>query len=104
MVAKNISPQDLIEFPKNIRFNKNLCFGERILLAEIDSLLDEKGEFQLNPIVMSKLFDVTAQTIRNWVNNLKNQGFLKFKYDFDSPYKNKLKIKRVGKKSTKKTQ
>lgn len=93
---KKIHPQKVINFTHDIRHNNNLCFGERIFLAEIDSLLDDKGEFQFNPIVVGKLFDVSAQTIRNWVKNLRKNGFLEFVYDFDSPYKNKVKIKRIN--------
>ena len=80
-----ISPETTILLHKDIRFHSDLTFGEKMFLAEIQSLT-EKSEgkvFHYSSRSLSALFGVSHQTILNWIRKLTDLGLLEVGIDYN---------------------
>jgi len=89
-------PKKTIPFSVEIRFHPDLSYGEKIFLTEIQSMTENGEAYCFSSRKLAQLFDVSHQTIINWVKNLTKMGLLKVDCNFDSPY-NKIVIKGVNK-------
>lgn len=87
-VLTEYTPQETFSFPSNIRFNPDLTCGEKIFLAEIQSLSKNGNSLYLEPRALCKAFGVSHQTIINWVKNLSSMGFL----EVECKYANHQKV------------
>ncbi len=77
-------PETNILFHKDIRFHPRLTFGEKMFYAEIESLA-QKNEKKVCPFSSRKLslfFNVSHQTILNWIRNLSELDLLEVGIDF----------------------
>jgi hypothetical protein len=90
---KELSVAEEIPFPKDIRFNKNLTFGERIFLAEIHSMT-VNGVCPFSSSKFTRLFQVTYPTLKSWIKKLVKLNLIEIGIDYDNPDSNQqLKIK-----------
>lgn len=90
-------PETSIEFHKDIRFNSDLTFGERIFYAEIESMSRKniKGVCPFSSRKLSELFGVSHQAILNWIRKLSELELVEVGVDYNNPeYKQFLKIKK----------
>jgi Mn-dependent DtxR family transcriptional regulator len=90
-VLNDYKVEETILFPRNIRFHSDLTFGEKIFLAEIQSMSSRGNYPKLCSSSLSKLFGVSHQTIINWVKKLTNMGLIEA--DSSNPYNLTLKSK-----------
>lgn len=78
--------QPEIKLNKTIRFHPDLTFGEKMFLAEIQSLI-LNGKSKKFPFTLRKLaeiFGVSAPTIKNWLKKLVGLGFLEIGVEYDN--------------------
>ena len=85
-------PEKTILFDESIRFHPELTFGEKVFLAEIQSITADGKSVNFSSRRLAEIFGVYHQTIVNWVRRLSHMGLIKVDCDFDSPY-NKIVIK-----------
>ena len=81
-IVAQYKPEKTILFPKEIRFHPELTFGEKVFLAEINSMTKDKGRYPFSCNQLSKLFGVSHQTIANWVKKLVKMGFVDIEMDY----------------------
>lgn len=73
-----------IPFPSSIRFNPNLTFGERVFLAEMQSLSQNKKALPFSSRRFSEIFGVSHQTIMNWVKKLTDLNLIEVGVVYES--------------------
>lgn len=95
-LATEYIPEKTILFHESIRFHPELSFGEKVFLAEIESMTSEGKSLSYSSRKLAEVFHVSHQTIVNWVKKLHAMGLLSVDCDFESPY-NKIVIKGVNK-------
>lgn len=79
-------PEINIPFHKDIRFHPDLTFGEKMFLAEIQSL-SKKNKKNICPYSsrkLSELFGVSHQAILNWIRKLVNLELLEVGIDYNN--------------------
>lgn len=78
--------QPEIKLHKTIRFHPDLTFGEKMFLAEVQSIIsnNESKKFPFTLRKLSEMFGVSHQTIKNWIKKLVNLGFLEVGMDYDN--------------------
>jgi uncharacterized phage protein (TIGR02220 family) len=62
--------------PAYVRYNKELNANEKLLYAEIRALCDERGYCWASNEYFAELFDTSDSSIKRWISNLKNHGFI----------------------------
>lgn len=62
--------QIIMHFFQQIRYNKNLKFGERLLFGEITALTNKEGYCYAKNKYFADLFDVSQSTISRWISHL----------------------------------
>lgn len=62
--------------PADVRYNKNIPDGAKLLYGEITSLSNEKGYCWASNSYFAELYEKSADTISRWVNSLKKEGFI----------------------------
>lgn len=79
-------PETNILFHKNIRFHPDLTFGEKMFLAEIQSLSEksEKKSFPFSSRKLSEFFGVSHQTILNWIRKLIELELIEVGVDYNN--------------------
>lgn len=60
-----------------VRYDKRLTPAAKILYAEITSLTNENGFCHARNKYFQDLYNVTKQTINNWLQQLENYGYIK---------------------------
>jgi hypothetical protein len=75
--------KDVIPLPKEIRFNPDLSPGEKLFLAEIDSLCKKKP-CPFSSRGLKEHFNVSHQTILNWVMRLVKMKLLVISFVYDN--------------------
>jgi predicted AAA+ superfamily ATPase len=78
---KEYRPEESILFRDSVRFNKDLSWGEKVFLAEMQSIT-KKGKCQFSSREMKNLFGVSHQTILNWVKKLVTLGLIEVGLDY----------------------
>ena len=86
-VLNDYIPQENIMFSHKLRFNPELTFGEKVFLAEIQSMSQLGNPPELSSRRLSEMFGVSHQTIINWVKKLINMGLLEVESNNTDPYK-----------------
>jgi len=92
VILQEFTPEKTILFTEKVRFHPELTFGEKVFLAEVQSMTSQGKYLSFSSRKLGKIFNVSNQTIINWVRKLNKMGLLEIDCDFDSPY-NKIVIK-----------
>lgn len=80
--AMSYQPEKTILFSKEIRFHPELTSGEKIFLAEIQSMTKANGRHPFSCKDLGEIFGVSHQTIANWVKKLIKKGFVDITMDY----------------------
>lgn len=62
--------------PANIRYDKQLPQGAKLLYAEITALCNDKGYCWATNSYFSELYQVSNRTIQNWLKSLKDKRYI----------------------------
>lgn len=62
--------------PANVRYDKRLNLGARLLYGEITALCNEKGFCWASNSYFAELYDVSIRTISSWINKLVEFNYL----------------------------
>lgn len=61
----------------NVRYDKELKANEKLLFSEITALSNRNGYCHANNNYFANLYNVSKISISNWINHLKERGYLK---------------------------
>lgn len=61
----------------NVRYDRELKANEKLLFSEITALANKSGYCTATNGYFAPLYDVTKTTISNWINDLKEKGYVK---------------------------
>ena len=61
----------------NVRYDKGLKANEKLLFSEITALSNRNGYCHANNNYFANLYNVSKTSISNWINHLKERGYLK---------------------------
>lgn len=67
----------------NVRYDKNLKANEKLLFSEITALSNKYGYCTATNNYFAKLYGKSKTTISNWINHLKERGYLKVRLEKD---------------------
>ena len=73
--------------PATVRYDKNLMFGAKLLYGEITALCNENGYCWASNSYFEELYQVSKQTVINWINSLKKGGYINTQVEYDSKSK-----------------
>lgn len=73
----NEHPSYYSVIPATVRYDHRLKPNEKLLFGEITALSNVKGYCYSTNKYFSKLYEVTVQTVSEWINHLKGLGYLK---------------------------
>lgn len=62
--------------PANVRYDKSLPNGAKLLYGEITSLCNEKGYCWANNHYFSELYEISDRTIIRWLNFLQKRAYI----------------------------
>lgn len=66
--------------PANVRYDKNLPMGARMLYGEITALCNREGYCWASNNYFAKAYKITPQAISKWVNVLRKYGYINIEY------------------------
>lgn len=88
------SPDRTITMHKNIRFHPELTSGERLFMSEI-YCMSEKGRINFSSRYLSKVFNVSHQTIINWIKKLADLDMIEVTPDPKNKYSQYIIAKHI---------
>lgn len=93
MCEKNEKPSYYSILTADVRYDKNLSYGARLLYSEITALSGRDGYCSISNFYFADAYGVTDTTIQNWLKNLKDCGYIQISmiYEADS----KAIVKRI---------
>lgn len=62
--------------PANVRYDKDLAPNAKLLYGEITALCNEKGYCWATNQYFAELFNVSDRTIKNWISQLTDKGYI----------------------------
>jgi len=62
--------------PANVRYDKQLIDGAKLLYGEITALCNQEGYCWATNSYFSELYEVSTKTISTWVNQLRSKGYI----------------------------
>lgn len=62
--------------PANVRYDKELKANEKLLFSEITSLMNKNGYCYASNKYFASLYEVSIQSVSEWVNHLVKKGYL----------------------------
>ena len=68
--------------PANVRHDRNLPPGAKLLYGEFTPLLDKNGQCLTTNNYFAKLYNVTPATISKWISLLKKGGYIHVKMKY----------------------
>lgn len=68
--------------PANVRYDRNLCMGEKVMYSEFTALSNKAGYCWATNQYFATLYGVDSRTISRWINNLKNLGYIKVEIEY----------------------
>ena len=71
-VSAGEKPAFFAVIPASVRYNKSLPAGAKLLYGEITALCGKDGFCRSDTAYFASLYDVSAQTIRNWITALRD--------------------------------
>ena len=66
----NETPNYYAILPARVRYDNRLKANEKLLYAEITALCNKTGKCFATNTYFSRLYNVTPQSISNWISNL----------------------------------
>lgn len=72
----NETPNYYAILPAKVRYDNRLKPNEKLLYAEITALTNKTGKCFASNSYFAKLYDVTTQSISNWISNLVKYGYV----------------------------
>lgn len=91
----NETPHYYAIIPADVRYDKRLPFGARILYSEITALSNKNGYCRESNEYFAKLYSVSNRTIKRWLRYLEDSGYI------ERNVKYKDGTKEIGKRCTK---
>ena len=76
----------------DVRYDKRLKPNEKLLFSEITALSNKRGYCNASNNYFAQLYDVTTVTASNWVNHLKDRGYIDVEMIYDGK---KIKERRI---------
>lgn len=67
--------------PANVRYDKRLSANAKLLYCEISALANIKGFCYASNKYFSELFSVDVRSVQNWLNCLKDYGYITIDFD-----------------------
>lgn len=67
--------------PASVRYNNRLKAAEKILFCEITALSDQNGYCHAQNGYFSQLYQVDERTIRRWIHQLEQLGYIRIEYE-----------------------
>lgn len=67
----------------DVRYDKRLKPNEKLLFSEITALSNKRGYCNASNNYFAQLYDVTTVTASNWVNHLKDRGYIDVEMFYD---------------------
>ncbi len=67
----------------DVRYDKRLKPNEKLLFSEITALSNKRGYCNASNNYFAQLYDVTTATASNWVNHLKDRGYIDVEMIYD---------------------
>ena len=61
----------------NVRYDNELKANEKLLFSEITALSNRNGYCHATNKYFAQLYDKNSSTISDWINHLKQRGYLK---------------------------
>ena len=72
----NETPNYYAILPAKVRYDNRLKPNEKLLYAEITALTNKTGKCFASNSYFAKLYDVTTQSVSNWISNLVKYGYV----------------------------
>ena len=73
----NDKPNYYAIIPANVRYDEKLSASEKLMYGEITALSNKHGYCTARNSYFTNLYHVNDRTVRRWINNLKNRGYVK---------------------------
>lgn len=74
---KNMEPSYFAIIPANVRYDQNLNPNAKLLYGEITSLTNQLGFCYANNAYFAELYQVSKQSINNWLKTLEEHQYIK---------------------------